>query len=238
MSTYPAQTTGLGVAAKISVLGNLSGGSAKPGYNNVYLSLTGATYNGVTYPETFQLNPQLQDASGNEITPGTAFVLTSVDAASGNTAVYHGTITGGGTNNFKGQTFVVAGFVTHTVNNGTFICTANDTTTLTLENPAALAETNAATATSQEVGSNELTYVAYGFKTTSTGTYQPSTTPEAVATVSADGLITSNAVGGSVVEVSYPTFNNAVGDVDSDGNIMDGLPINKIYADVSVVVLP
>jgi hypothetical protein len=315
MSQYPSPTTGLGVAAKIAVAGNVVplGQDAKAsvnGYNNVVLSLSGTDF-----PTTFQLNPQLQDAAGNEVTLGTQFTLTSVAngsitvltlsavAASSNgtavytgtitgggsnafegdtftiagftnavnngvftcnasttttltlsnpdavaethagtatpeqgTAVYTGTITGGGSNAFKGYTFTVAGF-TNAVNNGTFICTASSTTTLTLENGAATSETHAATATTQEL-SNTLTFVAYGFKTLSGNTYQPSGSVEAVCTVSSSGLITGVAAGGSQVEVSYPTFNNSVGDIVSSGNPMNGLPIIKIYGEVSVTVLP
>ena len=102
--SYPAQTTGLGVAAKIAVQGN-EGTSTKPGYNNVVLSVGGT--NGA---ETFQLNPQIQDASGATYDPSTdtvfaltsvassspgALTLTSVAASVNGDAVYAGTITGG-----------------------------------------------------------------------------------------------------------------------------------------------
>lgn len=79
--------------------------------------------------------------------PGGALTLTSVAASSGGTAVYTGTITGGTTPNYVGETFVIAGFA-NAVNNGTFICTACSTTTLTLKNANAVAETHAGTATS------------------------------------------------------------------------------------------
>jgi hypothetical protein len=306
MASYPAQTTGLGVAAKIAVAGNINPANTTPGYNNVFLSLSGADG-----PTTFQLEPNLEDIAGNEITPGTAFVLTAVaastigvltlsaaaaasngltvytgtitgggsnafagdtftiagfDNAANNgvfiataststtltlenangvadthaatatpeqgTAVYTGTITGGGSNAFAGQTFVVAGF-TGANNKGTFIATASSGTTLTLANDVATAETHAATATSQEV-TNALTYVAYGAKNVSTG----SPNGAAVATVSATGLITAVTAGSTTVEVSYPTFNNTVGAVVSSGNIMNGLPINKVYAEVNVTVGP
>jgi hypothetical protein len=315
MTFYPSPTTGLGVAAKIVVPGNTApaGQESKAGvngYNNVVLSLSGT--NG---PTTFQLEPQLQDAAGNEVAAGTQFTLTSVAtgsepqltltavaAASGNQAVYTGTITGGGSNAFEGysftiagfqnaanngtfvcvasttttltlvneftiaethaataqsvegngvytgtitgggsnafagETFVVAGF-TNAQNNGTFICTASSTTTLTLNNPNSTTETHAATATAQESG-NSLTYVAYGFKTNSGGTYKPvNGGGESVVTVSSTGLITAVAEGGSVVEVSYPTFNNTIGDISSSGNIMNGLPIQKVYGEVSVTVV-
>jgi hypothetical protein len=322
--SYPAQTTGLGVAAKISVVGNLAGGSSVPGYNNVVLSKTGATYAGVTYPETFQLSPNIEDAGGNELTPGTAYALTSVASSSGSTAVYTGTIVAGA-NALVGKTFVVAGYVA-AANNGTFICTANNgSTTITLENASATSATaQTATATSQEViagnvyaltsaanavgantvytgtvvaaahsligetfvvasfgtaadngtfvcvdnngtttltlanangaaesaqtatatqqvavGEYSLTYVVYDFKTTSTGTDSPSSTPEAIVSVSANGLLTALYPGGSVVEVSYPTFDNESGVTGAaSGNPIYNLPKDKIYAEVSVTVLP
>src|SRR5579859_156960 len=74
-------------------------------------------------------------------------VLTSVDAASAGTTVYHGTITGGGSNAFAGLLFTVSGF-TLSQNNGTFLCTASSTTTLTLANTNGTAETHAATVSS------------------------------------------------------------------------------------------
>ena len=79
--------------------------------------------------------------------------------------------------------------------------------------------------------------MAYPSKTLTGNTYQPSGTSTAVATVGADGLITAVALGHVEVEVSFPTFNNSVGDVVSSGNPMNGLPINKIYASVNVEVL-
>src|SRR5208337_2818557 len=105
--------------------------STTPGYNDIVLSLSGT--NGQT---TFQLNPQIQDVAGNEIDPGTSFVLTSVASSSpgaltltsvaasvNGTAAYTGTITGGGSNALVGFLFSVAGF-TGANNNGTFIATA------------------------------------------------------------------------------------------------------------------
>lgn len=391
--SYPTQTTGLGVAAKISVEGNQDA-STTPGYNDVVLSLGGT--NGQT---TFQLNPQVQDVAGNEIDPGTSFVLTAVAGSSpgpftltavaasvNGTAVYTGTITSGGSNAYVGllftvagfagannngvfvatasstttltlenanasaethagtatseegtavytgtigvqanslvgQTFVVAGFATNASNNGTFICTANNgSTTITLENDAAIAETHAATATAQEsvgnvfvlsaaanasagttvytgtigvaasslvgkqvtiagfvtntvnngtftvtanngsttitvnnaAGVSEshaatatelpttslLTYVAWPSKTLTGNTYQPKGTSTAVVTVSSSGLITAVAVGAVEVEVSYPAFNNASGTTGAiSPNPNTGLPLNKIYTSVNVQVL-
>jgi hypothetical protein len=161
--SFPAPTTGIGVAAKILVPGNVeigvpAGKALVPGYNNVQLSLSGL--NGQT---TFQLDPQIVDVKNTPVAPGTAYTLTavaassgpgiltltSVAASSGGTAVYTGTITGGGSNAWVGYSFTVAGFANVT-NNGLFICTASTTTTLTLESPFAVAETHAATASSDE----------------------------------------------------------------------------------------
>lgn len=150
-------------------------------------------------------------------------------------AVYTGTITGGGSNAFAGFDFVIAGFAGAN-NNGAFTATASSATTLTLGNPAATAETHAATATQDE--STAFTYVAYGASTNSNGTSNPTGSKVAVATVSATGLLTAVAPGGVEVEVSFPTFNNTVGNVVSSGNIMNGLPINKIFKAINVEVRP
>ena len=160
--SYPAPTTGLGVAAKIAVAGNQyvgipSGKQTVPGYNDVVLSISGN--NG---PTTFQLDPSVVDASGAPVALGTKYTLASVAASTGGagilvvsaiaastggTAVL--TVTSGGTaNQWLGHSFVVAGFV-NGVNNGTFVATASSSTTLTLDNPDAVAETHAATATYQ-----------------------------------------------------------------------------------------
>ena len=200
--SYPSQTTGLGVAAKIAVEGN-QGTSTTPGYNDVILSVTGATYDGVTYAETFQLNPNLEDVAGNEVTFGTSFVLSSVASSSGNTAVYTGTI-GVKANSLVGQTFVVAGFVTHTSNNGTFICTANNgSTTITLENAGAISESASATAKSQE--SNENVFVlsaaanASGSTTVYTGTIGVASNSLVGKTVLIAGFVTNPANNGTFV---------------------------------------
>lgn len=194
-----------------------SGGSnAFAGREFVIAGFTGTNNNG-----TFQCTA----SSGTTLTLSNAAATAETHAGTAQdqtaVAVYTGTFTSATTGSLVGTTFVVSGFVTHTSNNGTFIATANSgTTTVTLANPNALAETHAGTAVDQE--SNALTYVSY-----SSGT----------ATVSASGLLTAVAEGHSVVEVSYPAFNNSVGDIVSSGNVMNGLPINKIYAEVNVKVV-
>ena len=309
--SFPSNTTGLGVAAKVLTTGNVNFGVTKPGKNNVVLSLSGTLY-----PTTFQLTPEIVDVANNPVGAGTPLVLTAVAAdvlvpytltavatsanglavytgtitgggsnafvgreftitgfagATNNgsfecsastattltltnvaavaethagsaqddtaVAVYTGTITGGGSNAFAGQDFVIAGF-TNAANNGTFTATASSTTTLTLSNTAAVAETHAATATPEDAGSDVLKYVSYGFKTLTGNTWQPSGTQTAVATISSAGVITAVALGSTVVEVSYPTFANTVGNVVSSGNVMNGLPLNKVYSEFGVRVVP
>jgi hypothetical protein len=80
-------------------------------------------------------------ASWGGVNPAGAFTLTSVTAG----GAYNGTITNGGSNAFAGYWFTITG-CTNTTNNGTFYCTASSTATLTLVNPAAVAETHAASA--------------------------------------------------------------------------------------------
>lgn len=395
--SYPAPTSGLGVAAKILVPGNVGFPSGKqfvPGYNNVRLSVSGN--NG---PTTFQLNPEIVDVKNNPVAFGTQYTLTAVAVSSGpgqlvltsvsnsfgspngDVATYTGTITGGASNAWNGysflvagfdnaanngnfvcvgssattltlvnanavadthaatatsdegvavytgtiaetanslvgKTFVIAGFVTNPSNNGVFIVTANNgTTTITLANPHAVAETHAATATQQEaewtdaisavatgtgvytgtfpefasfpVGglvtisgfvtsavnngtfkilsatsttlttsnsasvaethaataavspSQQLTYFVDGTRnfTNSNPTGTPIAGYSNVITVSATGLLTAQVQGRSVVEVSFPTFENTSGPTGAIApNPMAGLPLGKIYADITVFV--
>jgi hypothetical protein len=92
------------------------------------------------YPNTAD-----QAVSGNwSVLQGT-FTLTSVATGTG---VYTGTITNGGSNAWQGYYFTIAGF-TNSANNGTFLCTASSTTTLTLVNASSTSETHAATAAFQ-----------------------------------------------------------------------------------------
>lgn len=70
----------------------------------------------------------------------TTLLITSVANASGGTTVYTGTITGGGSNAYANLKFTISGFV-NGVNNGTFVCTASTTTTITLKNALGVSET-------------------------------------------------------------------------------------------------
>jgi uncharacterized protein (TIGR02217 family) len=73
--------------------------------------------------------------------------ITLASVATG-TGVYTGNVYGGDNNAYAGRYFTVTGFVTHTTNNGTFLCTASDATHLTLANSASNSESHAATAKS------------------------------------------------------------------------------------------
>ena len=87
----------------------------------------------------------------------TLLTLSAAANASGGTTVYTGTITGGSANALAGQVFTVAGF-DNTMNNGSFICTASTSTTLTLSNPSGVADTHAATAGSSTVSITDTVY--------------------------------------------------------------------------------
>lgn len=200
---YPNPTTGLGVPVKMT----LTTSSA------IRLSLSGVN--------TQQLTPGLTDAGGNVQAAGVVLTLTSCASASGGTTVYTGTITGGGSNAFVDYAFTVAGFVTNTVNNGSFLCTASSGTTLTLTNTAGIAETHAATATAE--GLLAFTFISY----------QPS-----VATVSSTGLITGISRGQVIVEASYPWGGNTCGTIVTSGNPMNGTPVVKIVKRTLITVVP
>jgi hypothetical protein len=241
-ASAPGSLTLSAVAASASGVavytGTITGGgsSAWEGYQFTVTGFTGAAaVNNGTFQATASTTTTLTLNNPNAV----AVTAAGTAAAQQGTAVYTGTITGGGSNALAGQTFTIAGFVTHTSNNGTFIATGSSTTTLTLENAFALAETHAATATSEEGSTNQLTYVVYPSKTLTGNTYQPSGTSTAVASVSATGLLTALAVGNTEVETSFPTFNNSVGATGAlpTTNPMHGLPAVKIYASQRVKVV-
>lgn len=79
-------------------------------------------------------------ASGTAYVPQSTLTLSAVANASGGHTVYTGTITGGGSNFYAGAVFTISGFTT-AANNGTFLCSASTTTTLTLVNTAGVAQT-------------------------------------------------------------------------------------------------
>lgn len=104
---------------------------------------------------TFALSAVAANSGGTTVYTGTitggavSLTLASVVAGDGE-ATYLGTITGGASNAFAGYSFTVTGF-TNAANNGTFTCISSTGTSLTLNNPAAISETHAATAVSNNV---------------------------------------------------------------------------------------
>jgi len=202
-------TTGLGVAAQIVNVPK-----------TLTLSLSGLS----PLTTSYELAPEVADAAGTVQGSGTPLVLTAVANSTGSPghAVYTGTITGGGIDSLVGQVFTVAGFVTNTGNNGTFLCLGSTVTTLTLGNPHAIAESASATATSDDSGGVPFTFISR-----SPGVVAVTETASPALT----GVLEAVAVGQSVVEVSYPTFNNTF------GTGPDGLYVEKIYAEITVQVV-
>jgi hypothetical protein len=86
--------------------------------------------------------------------------IAQVSAAQG-TAVYNGTITNGEFGAYVGVPFVVTGF-TNSANNGTFMCVASSSTSLVLQNAAAVLETHAASAISAAGGLLNLSWLERG----------------------------------------------------------------------------
>jgi hypothetical protein len=84
---------------------------------------------------------------------GTPLTLTQV-SVSGTTTTYTGTITGGGSNAFAGQVFLIAGFV-NTGNDVLIKVTASSTTTLVCTTTTQVNETHAGTATTGAIWFNE-----------------------------------------------------------------------------------
>jgi len=227
LSAVAASTDGVHSVYTGTITGG--GSNAFAGQQFIIAGFANAVNNG-TFAVTASTTTTLTVVGVNQVAETHAGTATGVEG----TAVYTGTITGGGSNALAGQDFTIAGFTT-AANNGTFLCTASSTTTLTLRNIAAAAETHAATATSEESGTNQLTYIVYPSKTLSGNTYQPSGSSTAVASVSSTGLVTALAVGHTEVETSFPTFNNTVG---TAGTSFGGsLPKNKIYASQNVKVI-
>ncbi len=98
-------------------------------------------YSAVFYAASNVAFVELDHLTIGPTTPsGPRLTLTSVASSSGGTAVYTGTITGGGSNAYAGYWFGVFGFAGLN-NEGYFQCTASTTTALTLSNAQASAET-------------------------------------------------------------------------------------------------
>lgn len=115
-------------------------------HTSFYCGLTTPANTSGWSPNTQSTRPPYFVGLRYDTSPAVSFTLSAVATGSGATTVYTGTITNGGTNLLVGTQFVISGFA-NGGNNGTFTCTANTTTTLTLNNPAGVAVTAAGTAT-------------------------------------------------------------------------------------------
>lgn len=199
--------------------GTVTGGGSNA-YAGRQFVVTGFALNSGVNNGTFQCTAST--ATTLNLTNSNAVAETHAGAAQDQTAtaVYTGTITGGGSNAFADADFVVAGF-TNASNNGTYFCSGSSTTTLTLDNPSGIAETHAGTAQNEESAAQGMTYWS------NNATY---------ATVSATGLVTAVKAGDAVIEISYPAFNNTYGLIGSSGNVMNGTPSIKIWREMNVRV--
>lgn len=102
--------------------------------------------------------------------------MSSVAASVGGSAVYTGTFPGGAANAYAGLSFTITGYA-NASNNGTFPVTASTTTTVTVLNPSAVAESHASLANQMpqyadtgvfpgQVYSYEITAVSNGVEST------------------------------------------------------------------------
>lgn len=226
-------TDGLQSAAFVQVSGgsgnsvitaNKTVGANKPNPGNYAVTLSLSAAGGMT--TTVQIAAALVDVANG--LQALNLVLASVAAGTG---VYTGTITGGGSNAYAGQMVTITGF-TNSANNGTFLCTASSTTTITVANAASALETHAGVVTAF---SGTILYKSYNNPNAGTPAwYKPSPftgyTGD-IASVSAGGLITALAVGQAIIEVSAPAFDNGVA-------AQFGLAGNAIYTQIVVTVVP
>lgn len=165
----PITGGGFGVRPQVKIGGTYYRTAIAPANTVVPLALTftsGSTYIAeageiVSFARTSQFT---LSAAASAAT--TALTLTAVSVSSSGAAVYTGTITNGVTSAFAGYTFTITGFAT-SANNGTFLCIASSTTTLTLVNLSASAETHAGTATTQSF----TIYTGASIDTTVRGSY-------------------------------------------------------------------
>lgn len=106
-------------------------------------------------PTVYTPNAGVLPQGGIAAYSSAVLTLTSVGNASNGVTVYTGTITGGGSNAFATYTVNIAGFAT-AANNGSFVCTASTTTTITLSNTVGVSETHAANAALKGIAGDPL----------------------------------------------------------------------------------
>jgi hypothetical protein len=139
------------VGSTTTYTGTITGGGANfyAGYTFTIAGFLNPSNNGVflctaSSATTLTLN---NSEGVSETDPGTAtptFSITGVVASTGS-AVYSGNILNGGGNAYAGYAFTIQGF-SNPQNNGTFLCTASSTTSITLFNNEAINETIQASA--------------------------------------------------------------------------------------------
>lgn len=95
---------------------------------------------------------------------GNVYPVTSAANAVGNTTTYAYTAPTGGAPNL-GQNITITGFVAHASNNGTFVVQGGTLTTLTVFNSSGAAETQAATATVDNVYTGADAFSGYSYST-------------------------------------------------------------------------
>ena len=145
-----------------------SGGSGNP--NDDYLGdITVAE----VYPNGAGVHSQWSQGTNNGGTGSPPpFTLSSVNNASGGNTVYTRSVTATGeaNNAYQGYYIIVTGFG-HSADNGTFLCTASNTTSITLVNGSGVAETNTASAAFQALTQVGIQGgIVNGYLTTNDGT--------------------------------------------------------------------
>jgi hypothetical protein len=180
-------------------------------------------------------NPQHVPTDGLGVAAYVQVSGTGITSPSGGTTVHPGAsgTNGQGIGATAGGTFPVAQYAL----------------TLSLSSAGGFSNTCQLTTTEVDVKNNAYSpvgspvYVSYGDPNNAAGSppawYKPSAfagyTAEIVS-VSSSGLITSRGVGQAIVEVSFPTFDNTLGNGPSDIN--EAEPVNFIYVQIIVTVIP
>ena len=226
-----------GLPATLSGLSTLSsegnGTTASTFTPGVYVGAGGLTMaTGITLDALGNPNATFVFVAGSTINLGSGQTVALVNGAQAKNVVF-----------VAGSAITVVGGTTM---NGNLLAVTSVTLDGGVLNGRALANTGAVTiaaattvttpASGSDVFGNLLTYVVYGEKTVTGQTYIPSGTSTPVATVSRTGLLTAVARGQATAEVSFPAFNNSIPAIVSPGNIMNGLPLNKIYSEINVQV--
>jgi Putative Ig domain len=151
------------------------------------------------------------------------FNLTSVAAGTG---VYSGTITGGAANAYAGQLFTITGFTNPANNNAVtpfdssvavtpFMCTASTSTSLTLNNPSSVAESNTS-ALATTAAANSYEQVSRIYETLSHSDPAPQILTSVASSVGGTAVYTGTIVGGA--SNAFAGFSFTVSGFTNGGN--------------------